>query len=291
MVFNVDKMLDVPDDFAIGVLDAVLSQDAATPVTATADDLSMDGTLLSLGPGSVLERGQWMIDVFTNRVLRTLDGHQILILAFAAGHRQPIHVVRSFVLVALDKVPAEDKVLGDIVDAVTNDTHGGVVPGHAAVVGFTQLIGLPIFDCMEIHDAIVVEVLAREHLVLHAGWMHVSQRMLAAVPAPEAQIETTNEGHLVVDDDELFMMSPVKGHIAGILKDVMVGMSQDRDVTVAGAPLGTQCVESVLGMSTVAADGLGDLLVDYDVDLDAGFGPPLQNLVQPPFLVVKGWAA
>lgn len=71
----------------------------------------------------------------------------------------------------------------------------------------------------------------------------------------------------------------------------MVGMSQDGNVAVAGAPLRTQGVEGVLGMSTVAADGGGDLLVDDDVDLDASFCPPLQDLIKPPLLVVEGRAA
>ena len=39
-------------------------------------------------------------------------------------------------------------------------------------------------------------------------------------------------------------------------------------------------------MSTVARDGRRHFLVHDDVDLDPSLGPPLEDLVQPPFLVV-----
>ena len=84
-------------------------------------------------------------------------------------------------------------------------------------------------------------------------------------------------------------MGPVEGHVARVLEDVMVGMTHDGDVAMAGGALGTQGVESVLGVGAVAADGLGDLLVDNNVDLDPGFSPPLQDLIESPFLVEVGW--
>lgn len=56
LVLDVDKVLGVADDFAIGVLDAVLRQDAAAPVTAAADDLGVNGALLLVRPRSVFER-------------------------------------------------------------------------------------------------------------------------------------------------------------------------------------------------------------------------------------------
>lgn len=178
--------------------------------------------------------------------------------------------------------------LGNVVDAVANDTHGDIMPGHAAVVGFAQLVGRPVFDSLEVQDAVVVEILAGEHFVLNARGMHVGEGMLPAVPASETQIQAADEGHLVVDDDELLMMGPVEGHVAGVLEDVVVGMAHDGDVAMARAAFGTQGVEGVFGVGAVAADGLGDLLVDDDIDLDPGFGPPLQHLVQSPFLVVVG---
>jgi hypothetical protein len=39
--------------------------------------------------------------------------------------------------------------------------------------------------------------------------MHVGQGMLMVVPPAKAEIQAADEGHLVVNDDELFMVSPV----------------------------------------------------------------------------------
>lgn len=231
-----------------------------------------------------------MMDVVPHRMLWTLDRNQILVLAFSTGHGQPIEARGPLVLVTLDEVPPEYKVFCDIVDAVTDDTHGHIMPGHAAVVGFAQLVGLPVIDGLEIHDAVVVEVLTGEHFVLHPRWMGVGQRMLAIIPSAETQVKAADEGHLVVDDDEFLMMGPVEGHVASILKDIVVGVTHDGDVTMARASLGAEGVEGVFGVGAVAAEGLSDLLVDDDIDLDASLCPPLQDLIEPPFLVVVGWS-
>lgn len=50
----------------------------------------------------------------------------------------------SFVFVSLDEVPAADKVFGYVVDCWSYECEGDVVPGHAAVVFFVELVVFPI---------------------------------------------------------------------------------------------------------------------------------------------------
>lgn len=68
-------------------------------------------------------------------------------------------------------------------------------------------------------------------------------------------------------------------------------MAQDIDVAMARGTGGAESVESMLGVGGIAADGLSDLLVDDDIDLHPSLGPPLQDLIEPPFLVEVGWPA
>ena len=49
-----------------------------------------------------------------------------------------------------------------------------------------------------------------------------------------------------------------------------------------------ESMQSVLGVSAVARYSRGNFLVHDDVDLYPSLGPPLQHLVQPPFLIVIG---
>lgn len=118
--------------------------------------------------------------------------------------------------------------------------------------------------------------------------MHVRERMLAVVPSAKAEIQASNEGQGIVDDNELLMMCPVKGHISCILKDIVIRVPHHRDVSVPRGAFGAERVQRMLRMGTVAAEGLRDLLVHNDVNLDSGFGPPLEHLIQPPFLVIVG---
>jgi hypothetical protein len=115
-----------------------------------------------------------MLDVLAAGVLWPLNSNQIFIIPKSALHHKPIHIVSTLVLVTLDKVPAQNKVLCDIVDAVANQAHGYVVPRHAPEVSLAQLIALPVLDALEVHDSIVVEVLAREDVIAQASWMHIS---------------------------------------------------------------------------------------------------------------------
>ncbi len=62
-------------------------------------------------------------------------------------------------------------------------------------------------------------------------------------------------------------------------------MSHDGDIAIAWGAFRTQGMQGMFRMCTVARNGSGDLFVDNDVDLDPRLGPPLEDLIQSPFLV------
>jgi hypothetical protein len=113
-----------------------------------------------------------MLDILATRILRTLDRDDILILAGTTLYQQPIYIISQLVFIPLDKVPAKDKVLCDIVDTIADQAHCDVVPWHSPVLGLAQLIVLPVLNTLEVHDTVVVEVLAREDVVAQA-WVYV----------------------------------------------------------------------------------------------------------------------
>lgn len=124
-----------------------------------------------------------MLYVFSNWMLRPLYANQVFIFCSNTFHQEPIILFISLIFIALAKIPSQYKMLGDIVDTRAYDSHSDVVPRHAAIFGFGQFIVLPILYRLEVHNAIIVEVLAGEDLVLDAGWMNVRKRMLLVVPA------------------------------------------------------------------------------------------------------------
>ncbi len=163
-----------------------------------------------------------MEDVVAHRVPGPLHAHEVLVVALAASQHQPVEAAVALVLVALDEVPPQHEVLGDVVDAGPDHAHSHVVPGQAAVVGLAQLVLLPVLHVLEVHNAVVVEVLAGPDLVGHAFGVHVRQRVLVVVPAAEAEVKPSDEGHLVVDDHELLVVGPVEGHVGRVLEDVVI---------------------------------------------------------------------
>jgi hypothetical protein len=127
--------------------------------------------------------------------------------------------------------------------------------------------------------------------------------MLLFVPTAVAQVQTANESHGVVDDNELFVMGPVKGHVAGIFEYVVVWVSHDVDVAISWLTFFEHSHQCLLCVLAVAGESCGDLpssqldgqqmeqrtylLVHRDIDFDTSLGSSLENLVQTPFLVVK----
>lgn len=149
--------------------------------------------------------------------------------------------------------------------------------------------------------------------------------MLLHVPAAKTQIQPAREGDLMVDHDYLLMMClrgsanrlrgsscaglsyPVEGHVGRVLEWRVVGMAHNHDIPVARRARRTQFLEGTLGVCAVARYGGSDLqalgralrlgegwkylLVDNHVYLDASFRTPLEEAVEPPFLVEMRRAA
>lgn len=205
LIFDVDVMLGIPDDLTVRILNAVLDGiQPAAPVRATSDHLGMDRALVS---SRFRAQGrQRVLDVFTARKLGALDRDDVLVLPIAAFQLEPVHRVNTLVLVAFDEIPPQHEMFCDVVDTVAHDTHGYIVPWHAPEVGFTEFVVGPVLHVLKIHDSVVVEVLTGENFVLHAGRMHIGEDVLAKIPSPKTQIETTNKGELVVDDHEFLVV-------------------------------------------------------------------------------------
>ena len=79
---------------------------------------------------------------------------------------------------------------------------------------------------------------------------------------------------------------PIEGHVSGIFEDVVIRVSHDSNVSSTFSALWTQCLQRMLGMGGIAAYGSLHFLIHDHIDLNTSFCPSLQDLVQPPFLVV-----
>jgi len=176
LVLDVDKVLGVSNHFAIRVLDTVLGEDATGPICTTSHNLSMHGALIIVLRWTSRLPFQWsqrVVDVLSHRVFGALGANEIFVLALTTLQSQPIVTVIPLVFVALAEVPSQDEVLGYVVDARPDDTHGDVVPWHTAKVGFAEFVALPILDTLKVHDAVVIEVLTRPDFVLRTSRVYI----------------------------------------------------------------------------------------------------------------------
>ena len=257
LVFNVDKVLRITDRLTVCVLDTVLIQDTAAPVVTAAHDLGAHGTDVTTALGG--KRGQRMLDVITARVLGALHGNDIFVFVRATLHQKPVDVVAALVLVALDEVPAQDEVLRNVEHAVTLQTHRNVVPRHTTIVCLADFVALPVLHTLEVHDSVVIEILAGEDVVSQSSWVNICQWVLVCIPSSEAKINTANECYVVVDHDELLVMRPVKCHVSSIFEDVVVGMAHHSDVAIARCSLGAQVTQRMFCVRRITCQGLVDL--------------------------------
>jgi hypothetical protein len=60
---------------------------------------------------------------------------------------------------------------------------------------------------LEVHDAVVIELLTREDVISETGWVDVGEWVLVGVPATKAEIDTPNECHRIVDYNEFLVVS------------------------------------------------------------------------------------
>jgi hypothetical protein len=127
-----------------------------------------------------------MLDILPARELGALNGDETLILASAALDQEIIHFRVAFVFVSLDAIPSQHKMLSYVVDTITNQPHGDVVPGYTAEIGFVELVILPILNALKVHDSIIVEILAWEDFILYTSRMDVCKWMLVVIPSAKA---------------------------------------------------------------------------------------------------------
>ena len=80
-------------------------------------------------------------------------------------------------------------------------------------------------------------------------------------------------------------MRPVESHITGILKDIVVWVTHDGDVTIPWVALGAEILQSMFRMCRVATYSRFNLFVHNDIDLDSCLRPSLENLIKTPFLI------
>lgn len=152
------------------------------------------------------QRCQGMLDVISAGKSGPLNANQALFLLGSAFEQQIIDGFVTLVFVSLYAVPPQHKVFGYVVDTITNQSHGHIVPRHSAVLRLVQLVILPVFDAFEIHDSVVIKVLAREYLILDASWMNIGKWVLMVVPSSKTQVDTADKGDSIVNDHEFLVM-------------------------------------------------------------------------------------
>jgi len=161
------------------------------------------------------------------------------------------------------------------------------MPRHAPILCLVQLIRLPVLNLLKVLDAIIVKVLSRPDLVRDILRMHIGERMLMHIPPPEAQIQSADEGDLVINDDKLLVVRPKERRIRAVKERVVIRVSDHRDVAVSLTAVRTQTLERLLGVRAVARERVRDLLVDADVNLDPLLRLPLEYAIQPPLPLLR----
>jgi hypothetical protein len=71
----------------------------------------------------------------------------------------------------------------------------------------------------------------------------------------------------------------------------MIRVSQDVNIAVAGGALGTEIAQGMFRVCRVTGESLINLLVNDDIDLHAGLGATLEDMIEAPVLVLYRWAA
>lgn len=268
-------MLRIANDLAVRVLNAGFRQDPAAPVRAAADQLPIYRALM---PQSFrAKRCQRVLDVFPDGIVWPLYSDQVLIFAGPAFQLKPVHMRFTLVLVSLDAVPPQYEVFGNVVDAISHQTDGNVMPRHASVLGLAKFIIQPVVDIFEIHDPAVIKVLPGPDVFVQATWVRIRQWMLTNVIPTETEVKTADEGNFVVDDDEFFVVClvqflaweagclapglthPVQSYLRQILKRIMVRMPDHMNIPMTWCALGAEAQQSMFGMRGVARQRLGNL--------------------------------
>lgn len=80
--------------------------------------------------------------------------------------------------------------------------------------------------------------------------------MVAEIPSSITHVQATDEGNMIVYDDEFLVVSPVESHVTKILEDIVVRMSHDMNISMARRTLRAQGAQSVFSVCRITGQGL-----------------------------------
>lgn len=93
----------------------------------------------------------------------------------------------------------------------------------------------------------------------------------------------------MIDNAVFLMMRPVESHITTSIKDIVIWVAHNSDISMAGRAFGAKIVQSLLCMLAVAGQGSFNFLVNDDIDLYTCLGSALQDLVNPVSVAICRW--
>lgn len=323
LVLHVDEVLCLGDGVDVGVRNGVLGSVPRGPWATASDQLDVRTIVLALllpllAPGTVQTPGEVALDA-----TKHLAGLVLSFLEEAPAGRGVGNfflellvfcVAIKVVLLAPDVVPPVGEVklqaLGDGPDQRDAD----IRPAHPRELCAVKLVLLPLVNSLEVVDSCVIVVLTREDDSVHIAGVVVGDGVSAGVPTAEAGVEATHEGNVAVNQAQLLVVGPeehdivvstieslqavprhlgqaesAKGQVVegavNLSVDVLLGghvirMPEDLDVLV-------ELLQRVLGVLRVAGQGLGDLLVHDDPDLNASLCCGLEHVVQAVLVVLR----
>jgi hypothetical protein len=104
-------------------------------------------------------------------------------------------------------------------------------------------------------------MMGEAYLLRNTSRVHISKRVLVAIPTPKAQIQATNKSDSVINHNELLVMRPVERHIRSILKHVVIRVAHEDDISVPRASFWAKIPQSFLRVLRVASKGCFHLAV------------------------------
>lgn len=122
-------------------------------------------------------------------------------------------LVADLVFGVINKVPPFNKVATEILNDCTMQAHGNIGPSHARHALPIQLIVLPVNNILEIKDARIIVVLARENRLVYVRRVQIRQRMLICIPTTEAHVQTAHKCSPAVNQAKLFVMGPIENDV------------------------------------------------------------------------------
>lgn len=223
-------------------------------------------------------------------------------------------VIIEVVLLAPDVVPPVGEVGFQTLCDGPDQRDADIRPAHPGELCAVKLVLLPLINALEVVDSGVVVVLTREDDAVHIAGVIVGNGVSVGVPTAEAGVEATHEGNVAVNQAQLLVVGPekhdiivstikslqaVSGHLgqAESAKGQVVEGAVDLRVNVLlgghvirmpeNLDVLMELLQRVLGVLRVAGQGLGDLLVHDDPDLNSSLCCGLEHVVQAVLVVLR----